>query len=102
MPEPMTARARYEKAAHAMQSGVAMMMNYDPGATSPKHLRVGMNSAMVENGALVQLLIDKGLITADEWWESLAKFMEAEAESYRQMIQTHVDGEGGTTKITLA
>ena len=51
----------YLKAAHAMQSGVAFKMHTDPSETQPKHLRVGVNSAMVEQSAIAKLLIDKAL-----------------------------------------
>jgi len=80
-------RARYERAAHAMQSGVAMMMNYDPGPTNPKHLRVGVNSAMVEHSALGHLLIEKGLITEDEYVEAIIIFMEREVKTYERLLK---------------
>lgn len=85
---------RYKDAVHAMQSGVAMTMNWDPHSTTPKHLRVGVNSALVESGVIAKLLIDKGIITEDEWAAALADGMEAEAERYRKEIQAHF-GERG-------
>lgn len=91
--------ARYMAAAHAMQSGVAMWMNYDPDETRPKDLRVGVNSALVSNGALVKLLVEKGIITDEEYMTSLIEMMERETEDYRQRIQQRI---GGTTKIDLA
>jgi len=76
---------RYDDACHAMQSGVAytmaMKMNDE---TTPKHLRVGVNSAMVEHGALIDLLIKKGLMTELEYWEALATAMETEVRRYEQ------------------
>lgn len=90
---------RYQAAAHAMQSGVAMEMNYLPSSTEPKHLRVGVNSAHVSNSAIAGLLIDKGIITLDEYEAAVAGAMETEAEAYRQRIQDHF---GGNTTITLA
>lgn len=80
-------RARYERAAHAMQSGVAMMMNYDPKPSNPKHLRVGVNSAMVEHAALAHLLIGKGLITEEEYVESIITFMEREVKIYEGLLK---------------
>lgn len=91
--------ARYNAAAHAMQSGVAMWMNYDAAETRPKDLRVGVNSALVSNGALVKLLVEKGIITDEEYMTSLIEMMEREVEDYRQRIEQHL---GGTTKISLA
>lgn len=79
--------ARYLAAMHAMQSGVAMEME-DPSirSTSPKHLRVGVNSALVGDAALAQLLIAKGVFTLDEYLEALAVEAEAEAERFRQRL----------------
>jgi hypothetical protein len=75
-----------EEAMHAMQSGVhaTMMRMGGPGAgdTSPKHLRVGVNSAMVQVTALVRLLVKKGLITVAEYEAELVDEMNAEADRY--------------------
>lgn len=87
---------RYTNALHAMQSGVAMEMNYDQGPTEPKHLRVGVNAAMVDHSALCSLLIDKGLITLDEILAANAKGMEAEVKRY----EAHLTERLGTN-ITL-
>ena len=86
-----TPQERYLAAAHAMQSGVAMEMNL-PGrhaATEPKHLRVGVNSAMADHGALVKLLISKGLITEDEYLEAIADGMEREQQAYEDRLSQH-------------
>lgn len=69
-----------------MQSAVAYAMNSDPKETEPKHLRTGINAAMVEHGALVGLLIEKGVITIEEYYKALADKMEAEVESYRATV----------------
>src|SRR5690348_17509394 len=75
---------RYMKAAHAMQSGVAAKMRMDPKDTEPKHLRVGVNAAMVEHSALAQLLLKKGIITREEYTAELADVMEEEARKYTE------------------
>jgi fructose/tagatose bisphosphate aldolase len=90
---------RYHAAAHAMQSGVAMKINYDPSDTSPKHLRVGVNSAMVDNSALAWLLIRKGIISEEEYFEALASQMEQEKEMYEHEINEHFGRTDGS--ITL-
>ena len=87
-------------AAHAMQSGVAMKMNYEPAETTPKHLRVGVNSAMVEHSALAALLMRKGVITEDEYLAALADGMEHEAELYRQWLQRRIGPDG--PRVNLA
>jgi hypothetical protein len=44
----MDDRKRYHDALHAVQSGVAVMIQREPdGEASPKHLRVGVNAAML-------------------------------------------------------
>jgi len=90
--------ARQMAAAHAMQSGVAMEMNWNPGPTDPKHLRVGVNTALCDHAALVRLLMGKGIIMEAEYMAAIADEMEAEAERYRQRIQDHF---GSATRITL-
>ena len=76
----MTDMERYVAAAHAMQSGVAVMMTRDGRSTSPKHLRVGINSALCNHAALVRLLIAKGLFTQEEYTKEVADEMEREKE----------------------
>lgn len=80
---------RYTAAAHAMQSGVAFKMGHDPHETSPKHLRVGVNSAMSDSSALAMLLMAKGLITEEEYVQAQADAMEREAELYRRWLSDH-------------
>jgi hypothetical protein len=85
-----------------MQSGVAMDMETDPdgskGATTPKHLRVGINSAMVTDQGLANLLIAKGVFTLDEYTEAMASAMEAEAARFEELLTARFGG----SKITLA
>lgn len=72
---------RYEALCHAMQSGVA----YDQGTNPPqpdstKHLRTGINNALVINGAIVDLLYQKGIFTEAEYARALADGMQREVE----------------------
>ena len=82
----MNDRDRYEKACHAMQTGVAFTMQKEPDETTPKHLRVGVNSAMVEHAALVRVLIAKGIVSDSEYRKALADAMEEEVERYRSRV----------------
>lgn len=75
--------------AHSMQSGVAAEMNIDPAPTQPKHLRVGVNMAMVEHAALVNLLTSKGIITDDEYLDALIEAMDSEIKEYRDRLKQH-------------
>ena len=88
---------RYMKAAHAMQSGVAMEMNHNTRPTEPKHLRVGVNAAMSDQAGLVQLLIDKGVFTSEEYMEAVTKSMEAEVARYEALLSEVIGA-----KVTLA
>lgn len=92
---------RYLAAAHAVQAGVAMELNDDPpsrsgSATSPKMLRTGINLAMVEHGALVRLLIKKGLITNEEYMAELVTGVEDEQRQYEERLSRRFG-----SKITL-
>lgn len=75
---------RYLTAMHAMQTGVKLLAGRSNGECSPPNLRVGVNSALVDSGALAGLLIQKGLITEEEYRTALAESAEAEVERYRQ------------------
>jgi hypothetical protein len=77
---------RYMRAAHAMQSGVAAKMTVAPSDTTPKHLRVGVNSAMVEHAGLAKLLVDKGVITEAEYFEAIISAMEDEVVLYEREL----------------
>lgn len=90
------AKARYQRALHAVQSGVAALMHYDRDHASPKDLRVGMNSAHISTSALTNLLIEKGIITESEYFTSLADFAEAERDTYADELTRHIG-----TKVNL-
>lgn len=87
-------RNNYLQLCHAMQSGVAAKMNYaEPGGEcSPKHLRVGVNVAMSDHGALVALLIEKGLITLAEYERFAATKMADEVTMYEVWLSNHTGG----------
>lgn len=76
---------RYHLAARKMQSGVAHSMSLK-GEESPKHLRVGVNAALVQNSGLGALLINKGLITSEEYAKAMAEGMEMEVARYEAIL----------------
>jgi DNA polymerase I-like protein with 3'-5' exonuclease and polymerase domains len=84
---------RYLNAAHAMQTGVATVLGYNGSSATPKHLRVGVNSAMVETSTLAQLLMEKGVFTDEEYFQKLALTMEAEVTKYQDEIKNHTGTE---------
>lgn len=77
---------RYLLAVRAVQGGVVLEMLGGSKATSGKSLRVGVNVAMVEHGALARLLVDKGVITELEYAEAIAVGMEAEQAKYEKIL----------------
>jgi hypothetical protein len=70
-------------AAHAMQTGVKWEMETGSLDTTPKHLRTGVNSALVDCTAIARLLISKGIFTEDEYYTAVADEMEREVQRYR-------------------
>lgn len=88
---------RYEAALHAMQSGVKMEMNINVRPTDPKHLRVGVNSALVNDQAVATLLMAKGIFTEAEYREAVTVAMEQEAARYEKLLSDHYG-----SNITLA
>lgn len=76
MPETKTSMSDRERAT----------MMHRNGECEPKHLRVGINTAMVDSAALARILIAKGLFTWDEYAAELADEMEREVLRYRLEI----------------
>ena len=77
-------KMRYHAALHGVQSAVAyeIEMHLTAAAVTPKHLRVGINAAMVDSAAIAGLLIAKGIITESEYYEALANAAEQELARY--------------------
>jgi hypothetical protein len=80
---------RYFAAMPGVQTGVAYMMQIEPKQVGPKHLRTGINSAMVNDAALTKLLIAKGIITEEEYWHALVEEAEAERARYEEQLSAH-------------
>ena len=75
----------WEEAAHGVQTAVAYEMGMGGKATDPKHLRTGINAAMVDHAALAYLLIEKGIINEVEYKEAIRKAMNHEVARYEAM-----------------
>jgi hypothetical protein len=87
----MTEKAKADFERHAvaqrrMQSGVAL----EEVDRAHKHLRVGVNTALVDQGSLARLLIAKGVITEEEFAAALADGMEAEVRRYEALLGANV------------
>jgi hypothetical protein len=78
---PVELAQRYFAAMHAMQTAVKVESEAKGDfSREHKHLRVGINSAMGTLGTLVELLIDKGVLTEQEYFVAVVKGAEQEAE----------------------
>ena len=96
----ITDEQRYENAAHAMQSGVKMEIEFEATIWSPedalKDLRVGVNAALVDSAGFAKLLIAKGIITKEEYTKAIADEMELEVKRYEERLSVKMG-----TKIKL-
>lgn len=90
---------RYAAALHAVQSGIKWTMDldaldraagrkpaYEEDATSPKHLRVGIDSLKAEQGGLVRLLVDRGVFTMEEYVAAMVEAMETEQKLHEDIL----------------
>lgn len=92
------AQQRMLKLQRRMQAGVAQEMNV-PGrqsATEPKHLRVGVNTALIEGSAVAKILIEKGVFTELEYFTAIGDLLQREVDDYERRLSQHYG-----TKITL-
>lgn len=91
-------KARYHALCHGVQSGIAFLMERPyPKFTTPKHMRVGIDTTKADVGALCNLLIAKGVFTEQELWEALVNGMEREKAEYEDRCERELG-----RKVTLA
>lgn len=76
--------ARYNALCKSMQTGVKVQK--DQSGQTPIQLRVGLNVEMSSHAALVDLLIEKGIFTREEYMEKCIVWMEREVDSYKKVI----------------
>lgn len=86
----------YESLMHALQTGVAAKMHVSPSETTPKSLRVGVNSALLEVTTIMSLLFEKNIITPLEYFTRLRDFVKAEVEHYEKYLS---EQHGTTIKL---
>jgi len=84
----------YQQLQHAMQSGVAA--EHAKKSETMKDVRVGLNTALCDQAALVQLLEEKGIITREEYIDAITVEMGNEVRRYEQRLSR------GGSKVTLA
>lgn len=84
--EPRDLGLTIEQAQHSMQCAVGYEIDVNKNhASMPKHLRTGVNSALVEGGAVAALLIEKGVFTLAEYEEALRLGMNEEVARYQAL-----------------
>jgi hypothetical protein len=81
---------QYTDLLHAVQSGVKAEIEIQPkddtNTASPKHLRVGVNSALIQNSSLATLLMRKGIITEVEYWRTQVELWQNEVADYENRL----------------
>jgi hypothetical protein len=82
---------KYVKLAHAVQTGIASCIAAGWSGATPKHLRVGIDTSKSDHGALVKLLIEKGVITEDEYGRALLEGLENEIKGFERLFE-HLTG----------
>lgn len=85
---------------HAVQTGVGLVNDNlsDRGECTPKHLRVGVNAAMVDASAIAMALIGKGVITSLDYARARRELWRREYESYRDQARA----KSGNPSLDLA
>jgi hypothetical protein len=74
----------YATAAHGVQTAVAHRINLGHKTAEPKHLRVGVNLSKADMFGLACLLIDKGIITQEEYLEYMRLGVNTELANARE------------------
>jgi hypothetical protein len=72
---------RIAEAQHGCQSAIAFEISRvgdNAAGCDHKHLRVGVDSALIDSGALQKTLIEAGLITEEHYFRNLAELWEKE------------------------
>lgn len=81
---------KYMALVHAVQTGVKICIESNINNNhTPKHLRVGINSALVDQSAVASLLIKKGVFTQEEHMEALVEAWQEEKDRYTEEVSTY-------------
>ena len=74
---------------HAIQTGVMYEQERGSQDGTPKHLRTGLNSALCDHASLVALLVRRGVLTYEEYYDAAIAGLEDEVRRYEQRLSTH-------------
>lgn len=80
---------------HQLQTAIKFLRGWevehgvpeDEQFSGPKHNRVGIDNALIEHGALMALLIEKGIIKAKDYYEAQVEFLQRDVERYRSRLK---------------
>jgi hypothetical protein len=75
---------------HAIQTGVAYEHGLGSKDQEPKHLRVGINSALVSVAAVTKLLVDRQIIVEKDYWTYYIDQLEDELARYQSRAPANV------------
>jgi hypothetical protein len=83
----------YEEAAHGVQSAIKYEMDREKHEirSTLKHLRVGVDMRAADARALAELLIAKGVFTADEYIEYMRLAANEELARYTEHVREKYD-----------
>ena len=80
----------YKRHMGRVQSGIlAKMMrwpSFNDMCCNPKHIRVGIDSAMVSDRAMFDLLVAKGVFTEEEYAKALRDSAKREADTHEKEL----------------
>lgn len=77
---------------HAMQTGVSVDHQTQPSSQEAhnKHLRVGVNNALLETSALVLALERAGILSKVEFAKALEELVEQEVKRYEKLLSARL------------
>ncbi len=81
---------RFLDAMHSIELSIRQRMWHDKNDTSPINTRLETIAALVESGALSELLMEKDIFTKSEYQEKLALHAEAQKLIYDSWIKNHI------------
>lgn len=82
-------KEEYANALHAMQTGVMYYLQLNNAEGTSKHLRVGVNSALCSQRALLTILVEKGITTEEEYFTQLLAAVQEDVKSYEKLLSDH-------------
>ena len=78
---------KYNELFRLMGRMVAEVAKHSATDEPPVSLRIGVNSAKADHGALIHLLIQKGVFTYEEYLDAACEFMRMEVQDYNEDLR---------------